>query len=120
FLTRVDGHTRLGNYGYEVTDTKLARTAQPKHLIQLCVYSKLLGAVQEQFPANVRLVLGDSREMSWPLKDFLYYAELARKRLECFAANPPSHSAGAPCGHCGYCRWNERCTGEWEQIDHLS
>ena len=58
FLVRVNGKTRLGPYGYEVVDTKLARAAQPKHVVQLCVYSKLLGLVQEQLPALVHVVVG--------------------------------------------------------------
>jgi predicted RecB family nuclease len=44
FLMGVDGPSALGSTGYEVTDTKLACSPQPKHLIQLRVYSRLLGA----------------------------------------------------------------------------
>src|SRR5262249_29018610 len=50
FLMRVDGRRQFGTHQYEVTDTKLARTAQPKHLIQLCVYSPFLGLVQRHLP----------------------------------------------------------------------
>jgi uncharacterized protein len=120
FLVRVNSKTRLGPYGYEVVDTKLARTGQPKHVVQLCVYSKLLGLVQEQLPALVHVVLGDSTQVSLPLSHFLYYAELAQRRLEGFAARPPVESFGEPCGHCTYCRWNELCAAEWERVDHLS
>jgi uncharacterized protein len=120
FLIRVNGKTRLGTFGYEVVDTKLARSAHPKHAIQLSVYSELLGLVQERLPANIHLVLGDASQVSFPLAHFLYYAGLAQRRLESFVATPPSQSVAEPCGHCGYCRWNDRCVSEWEQIDHLS
>ncbi len=120
FLVRVDGKTRLGSYGYEVVDTKLARTPQPKHVVQLCVYSRLLARVQEQLPANVHLVLGDSTRVSLPLSHFLHYAELAQRRLERFTATPPRESFGEPCGHCAYCHWIDCCTDGWERIDHLS
>ena len=92
FLVRVNGTTRLGSYGYEVVDTKLARTAQPKHVVQLCIYSRLLGLVQEQLPAWVHVVLGDLSQVSLPVFNFLYYAELAQRRLERFVANPPEES----------------------------
>jgi len=36
----------LGDFSYEVLDTKLARTAEPKHIMQLCVYSELLTDLQ--------------------------------------------------------------------------
>src|SRR5262245_6346902 len=107
FLMRADGPTRFGTYGYEVADTKLARSPQPKHLIQLCVYSRLVAAVQERLPARVHLVMGNAQQMSWPLTDFLYYSNLAQRRLERFAATPPAESVAEPCPHCAYCRWNE-------------
>jgi predicted RecB family nuclease len=119
FLLRVNGETRLGPYGYEVIDTKLGRTAQPKHVIQLCVYSRLLSLVQDRLPQNIHVVLG-STQVSMPLSQFLYYAELAQRRLQHFAANPPQQSFGVPCGHCAYCRWIELCSAEWDRVDHLS
>ncbi len=87
FLIRVNAKTRLGNFGYEVVDTKLARSAQPKHAVQLCVYSKLLGMAQEQLPANIHLVLGDASQVSFPLAHFLYYAGLAQRRLRIVCGN---------------------------------
>jgi len=120
FLLRVHSETRLGPYGYEVVDTKLGRTAQPKYVVQLCVYSRLLGLVQGQLPENIHVVLGDSSQVSLTLTQFLHYAELAQGRLQHFAANPPEQSFGVPCGHCAYCHWIELCSAEWDRVDHLS
>ena len=39
FLRRVSTPSRLGNFNYEVIDTKLARSAKAAYLIQLCFYS---------------------------------------------------------------------------------
>src|SRR5829696_9550048 len=78
FLIRVNGKTVLGNFGYEVVDTKLARSAYPKHAVQLSVYSKLLGLVQARLPASVHVVLGDASQISFPLVHFLYYAGMAQ------------------------------------------
>jgi hypothetical protein len=46
FLQRVDAASDLGAYSYEVADTKLGRTAKPKHVVQLCVYSDLVAREQ--------------------------------------------------------------------------
>jgi uncharacterized protein len=119
FLIRVNGKTRLGKHGYEVADTKLARRPQPKHVLQLCVYSRLLAAVQGNAPENVHLVLGDKSQVSFQLSQFVHYAELAQRRLEAFAAKPPRESFGEPCGHCVFCRWQEHCGSEWDRVDHL-
>src|SRR5438874_1378549 len=42
FLRRVEKRSRLGDWSYEAVDTKLARTAKAKFLIQLGLYSDLL------------------------------------------------------------------------------
>ncbi|HEY6578373.1 MAG TPA: TM0106 family RecB-like putative nuclease, partial [Rhizomicrobium sp.] len=120
FLIRVSGRTRLGDHGYEIADTKLAREPQAKHVLQLCVYAKLLAAAQGESPALVHLVLGDRREVSFPLAHFVHYAELAKRRLETFAGAPPGTSFGEPCAHCPLCRWQGHCESEWDRIDHLS
>src|SRR5262249_7859262 len=39
FLQRVDLPSRLGSWSYEALDTKLARTAKPAYILQLCFYS---------------------------------------------------------------------------------
>ena len=47
FLLKVDGvPSALGDFAYDVADTKLSRSAKPKHVLQLCVYGDLLTAVQ--------------------------------------------------------------------------
>ncbi|MGH9025369.1 MAG: ImmA/IrrE family metallo-endopeptidase, partial [Acidimicrobiia bacterium] len=46
FLFRIDRPSDLGNWSYEVADTKLARRAKPYFILQLCFYSELLHAVQ--------------------------------------------------------------------------
>jgi uncharacterized protein len=119
FLVRVGGKTRLGNFGYEVLDTKLARSPQAKYAIQLCVYSRLLGIVQEQLPNKIHVVLGDTSQVSFPVAQLMYYAERAQRRIEGFVASPPRNSVAEPCSHCGYCRWNELCAEEWQRTDHL-
>ena len=42
FLIKCDTASQLGDFSYEILDTKLSRTAEAKHLIQLCGYAKLL------------------------------------------------------------------------------
>src|SRR5260221_4731191 len=60
FLVRVNAvPSSLGDFAYEVADTKLARTAKPKHIIQLCVYADLLGTTQGMEPPRMHVVLGD-------------------------------------------------------------
>jgi predicted RecB family nuclease len=121
FLLRVDGvASRLGSYTYDVADTKLARTATPKHVIQLCVYAELLEEVQGQAPPRMHVVLGNGVTVSLRTADIRHYYGVARRRFEAFAAAPPAASLAEPCGHCGVCRWRGRCEEVWDASEHLS
>ena len=46
FMERVEVPSVLGPYSYEVVDTKLKRRADPKHVLQLVLYSDLLAKIQ--------------------------------------------------------------------------
>ncbi len=59
FLIKCATPSDLGDFSYEVLDTKLSRTAEPKHIMQLCVYSELLTDLQGLRPADMHLFLGD-------------------------------------------------------------
>ena len=120
FLIRTPQPSQLGDFSYEVIDTKLARNPDAKHLIQLCVYADLLAAVQRLVPRQTHLVLGDGRQESFRVEDFASYVRHARQRFEQFARKPPADSYPEPCAHCTYCRWKTTCSAQWEEDDHLS
>ncbi len=121
FLLRVDDlNSKLGHYAYEVADTKLSRSAKPKHVVQLCVYAMLVALEQERWPRNIHIVLGDSTVASLRLSDFVHYCDLARGRFETFVTPPAKETIAEPCAHCGLCRWRDGCEHEWDRIDHLS
>lgn len=120
FLLRVNGvRSSLGDFAYDVADTKLARTAKPKHIVQLCVYADLLGAIQGMEPPRMHVVLGDGTEVSLRTSTVRHYYGIARGRFEVFAGAPTA-TVAEPCGHCEFCRWKETCEAEWEATDHLS
>jgi predicted RecB family nuclease len=121
FLLKVDRKSDvLGDYSYEVADTKLARSAKPKHLIQMCIYSDMLAREQGLMPERMHVVLGDRSIASVRVDAIIHYFEFARARFLDFACEPPAVSAGAPCGHCSFCHWAETCRAEWDAAHHLS
>lgn len=121
FLLKREGvASALGGYAYDVADTKLARSAKPKHVLQLCVYADMLCEVQGVAPPMMHVVLGSGEIASLRTSSVLHYFSITRRRFEMFADAPPATSAGDPCGHCTFCRWSECCDGEWEAADHLS
>jgi predicted RecB family nuclease len=119
FLVRVDTPSKLGRWSYEVIDTKLAQSAKAKHVIQLCIYSSLVGVEQEVLPDNIHIVLGSGVKVTLRLNDYIHYAQHARERFLSFASKPESTQAD-PVAHCDVCRWSDRCDSEWTNADHLS
>jgi len=119
FLRRVSKSSILGNYSYEVVDTKLARTAKPVYIIQLCFYSDLLTRLQGREPEMCSLVLGDKREEKFRFSDFSkYYASIKRRFKEKIDRNDRS-TVPEPCELCDKCIWREICNRQWEESDHL-
>lgn len=118
FLERVETPSALGPFSYEVADTKLKRRADPKHVLQLVLYSDLLTEIQGAAPEFAHVELGDGTRASLRLADYSAYARMARQRLEAFVADPPL-TRPMPCADCGLCRWADHCEGVWQAEDSL-
>lgn len=119
FLERVDAPSDLGAFSYEVVDTKLKRSPDPKHILQLSLYSDLLAEIQGLTPAQAHLQLGDGQRFSANLSEVSAYARLSRRKLEAFLAERPA-TRPEPVAACGLCRWQSTCRAEWEGIDSLA
>lgn len=118
FLERVPTPSRLGDFSYEVTDTKLKRRPHPKHVLQLVLYSDLLAEIQDLAPAFAHIELGDGKRVSLRLTDYVHYARAMRARLEAFIADP-APVRPVPCADCVLCRWADHCQGVWDAEDSL-
>ncbi len=83
FLNKRDGPSRLGDYHYEVWDTKLARSAKPYFLVQLCAYAEMLEHIQGVRPKEVEIVLGNGNRVRFTTDHyFYYYRELKKTFIE--------------------------------------
>ena len=120
FLIKTDTPSKLGAFSYEVLDTKLSSSPEPKHIMQLCVYSDLLEKAQGIRPKLMHLVLGDGSHVEFKVDDFFHYYQKAKQRFETYANNPPASSYPEPCAHCLLCHWRDRCTEQWQNDDHLN
>jgi uncharacterized protein len=118
FLERVDRPSRLGAFSYEIIDTKLKRSPDPKYVLQLALYSDLLAEEQGGAPEHIHIVLGDRRRVTLRLADYRSYARRLRGRLEEFIDTPPA-TRPEPVPACELCRWREHCNGVWSDADDL-
>lgn len=120
FLKKVSIPSRLGNFSYEVIDTKLAHSAKAAYLIQLCFYSEMVANIQGRNPLMMHIVLGDRREASYRLADYVRYYGFLKQRFVKRVNSSSSETYPHPCDHCGYCRWRNLCEDRRLKDDHLS
>ena len=78
FLVKVPGSSNLGEYHYEVWDTKLSKTLKPYFTVQLCCYEDLLESVQGRRSQDFVVVLGDGQRERLRTDDYFYYYQSIR------------------------------------------
>ncbi len=118
FLERVE--LAAGGFGYEVVDTKLARSLKPYFVVQLCLYSELLREVQGEAPERMHVVLGTGERASLLITDFAAYYRRMRQHFVSELGNGIASSYPLPVPHCGLCRWSDHCDDRRRRDDHLS
>ena len=125
FLRRVDQPSDLGDYSYEVWDAKLARHATASAVLQLCMYSDMVGELQGCPPEEMHLALGgvEQQKVSFRLADFSAYYRLVASNFEEFLNSGDGfvvETKPEPVDHCRVCRWSLECRQQWRAEDDLS
>lgn len=121
FLERVDRPSDLGDFSYEVADTKLARHVKVGALLQTCSYSEHVARLQGVEPEQVHIVLGDLSRRSFPLSDMSAYFRAMKRRFEQTVDEAIGRlTYPEPVSHCDICRWADRCNDQRRTDDHLS
>lgn len=103
---------------YEPVDTKLARSARPEHVLQLCYYAEQLGRVQGRTPEFVHVVLGTGERQSFRTAEYAAYFRRAQSRLV-EALQGEANTYPWPCEHCAICDWRRECRARLVKDDNL-
>ena len=99
---------RLPDGTYEPVDTKLARSAKPGHLLQLCFYATELERIQGRLPEHVHVELGTGVRETFRTADFVAFFRRARERFLA-ALSDGAATWPWPCEHCGICDFRHLC-----------
>ncbi len=124
-LCRVETPSHLGQWSYEVTDTKLAQETKGGTILQLSLYSDLVGRVQGEQPEYMYVVSPDPKgefvPQQYRANDYAAYYRLVRSHLEAaVTADSQAETYPEPRTHCSICRWNwETCEPRRRRDDHL-
>jgi len=119
FLRRTGRPSELGDWSYNIADTKLARRLKVPALLQMAMYAERLAVLQGVPPELLTVVTGDRVEHPWRLVDVASYARRARSRLRQAVDSPPA-TEPVPAAYCAQCRWSSRCGDQWQSVDDLS
>ena len=137
-LRKVPGKSNLGDYHYEAHDTKLARETRGGAILQLCIYTELLGEMQGFTPGRFLVVTPVDRHEYRFAEVAAYYRLVRAKLLEVAGFSPrqtsvsrgqielPGFSLGQeqttypdPVEHCSVCRWWQVCDTQRRKDDHI-
>ena len=121
-LRRVEPQSELGDWSYEVIDTKLARETKGGTILQLCLYSDLVAGVQGVLPEYMYVVSpwSDFQPQVFRTNDYMAYYRLVKQRLEAsLAEETETETYPDPKEHCDICRWRLQCDARRHEDDHL-
>lgn len=121
FLRKIATPSTLGNWSYEVIDAKLATETRAGTILQLCIYSELIAAIQGTWPSNAHVVAPhhDFEPERHRLADYAAYYRLVKQRLEEAIALENVHTYPEPVMHCDVCAWWSQCNARRRADDHL-
>lgn len=121
-LMRVERPSILGEWCYEVADTKLALNTRAGSILQLCLYSDLLTSMQDVQPVNATVIKPGEpfATETFRLDSVLAYYRFVKRQCEEAVAHPPAQSYPEPVAQCEICNWWSRCNQQWRDDDHLS
>jgi predicted RecB family nuclease len=121
-LKKVKGDSNLGDYHYEVEDTKLAQETKAGTVIQLCLYSEIIGDAQERVPENMFVVKPGEEFPTEKFRflDFSSYYNFVKEKFKEVMNTEPMQTYPMPVAKCDTCRWWKECNHKWHDDDHLS
>jgi predicted RecB family nuclease len=121
FLYRCAGNgCACGGWHYTPWDTKLARSAKPGFLLQLCAYADFLQAMRGHRPEEVVFVFGHGEERPFTTDRYFYYYRRLRRAFLDFQRHWSLDSPPDPGLDRSWGRWEKTADLILARSDHLS
>src|SRR5690349_7133484 len=125
-LRRVARPSAFGEWSYEVIDTKLSKETKAGTILQLGLYSEMLGLAQGIRPEYFHVVTPakTNNTHDYRLDDFAAYFRLVRSQtlstLDLGHDKIVETYYPEPVAHCEICRWEQQCDERRRADDNLS
>ena len=112
--------SNLGEYSYEVIDTKNTSGVKTDHIIQVGLYSYLLAKIQGLTPKSFFILLKDLKKEEIKVSQVNEFFLENKIQYEHFIKNDLNKTKPEKCDHCQICDWQEVCENEWKVKRHLN
>jgi len=121
FLIKCDTKSDLGNYSYEVYDTKITRNLKPRHITQITAYSDMLGKIQKVLPEKMYLIDGSDEYHSFKTIEYIDLFYHSKKEFIKFLSNTSKEKIyPEKCSYCNLCDWKDECDKTWENDNYIN
>ena len=110
-------------WSYEVQDTKLAKETKGTTILQIALYSELVGRLQGSEPEFMWVIPpgNDFAGEAYRFAEYAaYYRYVKQKFLDAVAKTQEVETYPEPVEHCQVCRWFKECDKQRRADDHLS
>ena len=111
--------SKLGDYSYEISDTKNTTKIKPDHIFQVTTYANLLEKIQGIKSKNFHIVLKEMKKESVELESVSEFVLMQKKKYEEFVENEIDTAKPEKCTYCVLCPWEDNCKGIWKKKDSL-
>lgn len=118
FLMRVDTPSNLGEWSYEVWDTKLTNETKAGTILQIGLYSERVGSIQGQSPEYMGVIKPEGEEL-YRFDEYAAYIRLVKRNLE-DSILTEYETYPDPVSHCDICQWWKTCNSVRRGDDHLT
>ncbi len=125
-LVRIARPSALGDWSYEIHDTKLSRETRAGTILQLGLYSAMLARAQGHSPEHFHVVTPnpEHRVHTFRVDDYSAYVRLVCAELAATVLREAAKIAAEfypePVEHCAICPWSGICVKKRHDDDHLS
>jgi predicted RecB family nuclease len=123
FLVKTNTPSDLGNYSYNIEDTKLSAEVKGEAIMQLCIYAELVQHIQGRLPDEIVIIGGiENEHFSYNPNDFMSYLNYAKKKFLASTEADLEHVLSElpePVERCQTCNWRGHCEYNWHEADHL-
>ena len=121
FLIKVKKKSELGEYSYEVWDSKISRSPKANHLRQITAYSYILSSVQKVIPDKMYLIDGNKKNHQFKPKEYKDLFLYIKDQFNKFLKNIDSEEIyPEKCSYCSLCDWNDICEKRWEDDNYIN